>query len=259
MKAAVLGFAAGTRWLARGWRLFRVAPLAWLALVVAYLFAMLIINLVPLVGPVASLVLIPGLSVGFMAAARSCERGQAPQLPQLFEPLRDHPRELLALGAGYALAIAVVLAASALADGGALARWLVTGRSPPAEVLGTDAFLAALVAAGALYVPVLMLWWYAPVLCAWHRTPPARALFYSFFACLLNWRAFFGYGAALALVTIAVPSAVLTALALVAGEAGRAHIGPLVFGVVILVMPTLLASFYASYRDVFGAAEAGAA
>jgi hypothetical protein len=35
-----------------------------------------------------------------------------------------------------------------------------------------------------------MAYWYAPVLAGWHGLSPAKALFFSFVACLRNWRAF---------------------------------------------------------------------
>src|SRR5438094_9392625 len=46
--------------------------------------------------------------------------------------------------------------------------------------------------------PVLMAFWFATVLAAWNRIGAAQSLFYSFFAVLRNWRAFFVYGAVLA-------------------------------------------------------------
>ncbi len=35
--------------------------------------------------------------------------------------------------------------------------------------------------------------WFAPALVHWHAMSPAKALFFSFFACLRNWRAFAVY------------------------------------------------------------------
>jgi len=101
---------------------------------------------------------------------------------------------------------------------------------------------------------VMMLFWFAPVLVAWHSAAPAKALFFSFFACLINWRAFLTYGAATALVMLAVPLAALTLPLLLLG-ADRAKLAPLVLPLVVLMLPTLFASFYASYRDVFGGDE----
>jgi hypothetical protein len=101
----------------------------------------------------------------------------------------------------------------------------------------------------------MMMFWFAPVLTAWHSASPAKALFYSFFACLLNWRAFLAYGALTALVMVLVPLAALSLPLLLLG-AERTQMAPLVLPILLLLLPTLFASFYASYRDIF-ATEAG--
>jgi len=67
----------------------------------------------------------------------------------------------------------------------------------------------------------------------------------------MNWRAFLGYGAVTALVTLVVPFAVLTALTLF-GEGSQLPAATFVLPLMILLLPTLFASFYVSYRDVFG-------
>ena len=254
MQARVVGAGRGARWLGEGWRLFRAAPLGWLALVLAYWFIMTLVSLAPLVGVAAAGVLVPGMSVGFMVAARSAERGERLELRLLFDGLRQAPRAELVLGAVYLASLALVLAATALADGGALARWMVTGQRPDDTVLQSGAFVAAMAAAALLYAPVMMMFWFAPTLVAWHATHPAKALFFSFAACLINWRAFVAYGAAAALVTLVLPFVALTALVLLSGGVLRVNAMALVFPLLIILLPTLLASFYASYRDVFGAA-----
>ena len=73
MQARIVAAPRGARWLAEGWRLFRVAPLSWLALVFAYWLIMTLASLVPLLGVVAASVLVPPFAVGFMAAARAAE------------------------------------------------------------------------------------------------------------------------------------------------------------------------------------------
>ncbi len=259
MRARLVSFARGARWLAEGWRLFRVAPLAWLAIVFTYWLAMTLLSLVPLVGVVAAMALVPGFSVGFMSASRRCEQGEAPQISQLFDGFRERPRTQVALGLVYVVSVALVLAATVIADGGALAGWMVYGRAPDAGTLDAQAFLLAFAVATLLYLPVMMAFWFAPLLVAWHTLGAAQALFYSFFACLVNWRAFLGYGIATGAVTLAVPVLVLSALMLLTG--GEVHPGgmTLAFPLLMLLLPVLFASFYASYRDVFGAAEGGAA
>jgi hypothetical protein len=254
MQARIVSFASGLRWLLDGWRMFRAAPLGWLALVLAYWLLMTVISLVPLAGIVAACMLVPAFSVGFMAAGRAASHGGPVTPALLFDGFRHGVPAQIALGAVYLACLALVLSGSALADGGALARWMLTGRRPDEQTLQSEDFYAALGAAAALYTPVMMMFWFAPPLAAWHSSSAVKSLFFSFFACLMNWRAFLAYGALTALVMLAVPLLALSALLLASGGALQLPVAGLVFPLLVVLLPTLFASFYASYRDVFGAA-----
>jgi hypothetical protein len=107
--------------------------------------------------------------------------------------------------------------------------------------------------AALLYAPVMMMFWFSPPLAAWHGIAPLKALFFSLAAFLMNWRAFLAYAAVTALVVLVLPFLAVTVLMLVSGGALRGSGAALVFPLVVLLLPTLFASFYASYRDVFGA------
>ncbi len=100
----------------------------------------------------------------------------------------------------------------------------------------------------------MMMFWFAPALCAWHSIGVFKALFFSFFGFLFNWRAFLVYGAIVAAVIFALSllaRAVVPALGLASRESGNAAIAFLVM-VLLVVLSPLFASFYASYRDIFG-------
>jgi hypothetical protein len=249
MQARIVEARQGAQWLADGWRLFRAAPLGWLALVFAYWIIMTLLSVVPFIGVAAASIAVPAFSVGFMAAARAASHRAPVELAQLFDGFRHHLKSQLALGAVYLVCLSVLLSLTTLADDGALATWMTTGRRPADDVLQSDDFLQALVLAGLLYLPVLMMFWFAPPLAAWHGTGPAKALFFSFIACLLNWRPFLAYGAFSALVVLVVPLALLFALSLASFKVAAMS---LVFPILLVLLPTLFASFYASYRDVFG-------
>jgi hypothetical protein len=254
MQARIVQASRGARWLLDGWNLFRVAPLGWIAMVFAYWLLMTLVSVLPLVGVAAASILVPAFSVGFMAAARAASRRAPVELALLFDGFRNHWRSQLVLGVVYFAALGLVLAGSALADGGSLASWMLSGRRPADEVLRSDEFLLGLGTAAALYTPVLMAFWFAPPLAAWHGAPPAKALFFSFFACLMNWRAFLAYGAVSALLALALPLVVLWAVMLTSLKVAAIS---LVFPLLIVLLPTLFASFYASYRDVFANHEPG--
>lgn len=248
MQARIVQTWRGALWLADGWRLFRAAPLGWIAIVFAYWLIMTLVSVVPFVGVAAASILVPAFSVGFMAAARAAASRGPVELAQLFDGFRHHLRSQIILGVVYLACLGLVLAATALADEGALAGWMLAGKRPEDEVLQSEAFLTALVSAAALYGPVLMMFWFAPPLAAWHGAGPAKALFFSFFACLINWRAFLAYGAVTALLALALPLAVLSVVMLASLKVAAMS---LVFPLLIVLLPTLFASFYASYRDIF--------
>jgi len=255
MQARIVSAAHGARWMAEGWRIFRAAPFGWIVAVLGYWLLMSILSVVPLVGVAVAAVLVPAFSVGFMALARASARGGRGvplDTRLLFEGFRHEPRAQLALGAVYLASLALLLGASALADDGALAQWMLTGRRPSDEALYSDDFLAALGAAGALYAPVMLAFWFAPPLASWHGTGAAKALFFSFAASLMNWRAFLAYGAVAAALTLVLPLVLVTTLSLVAGGSQALPVAALVFPLLVLLLPVFFASFYASYRDVFG-------
>ena len=254
MQARIVQTGRGARWLADGWRMFRAAPLGWIAMVFAYWLIMTFVSVVPLIGVAAASILVPAFSVGFMAAARAADKRAPVELALLFDGFRRHLRSQILLGAIYFACLCLVLAATALADDGALASWMLAGSRPDDEVMRSDAFIGALACAALLYTPVLMMFWFAPPLAAWHAIAPAKSLFFSFFACLMNWRAFLAYGAVTALLALALPLALLSAVMLASLKVAAVS---LVFPLLIVLLPTLFASFYASYRDVFAVDDPG--
>ena len=249
MQARIVEARRGAIWLADGWRLFRAAPLGWLALVFAYWIIMTLASVVPIIGVAAASVMVPAFSVGFMAAARAASRRGPVELGLLVEGFRHHRNSQLVLGAIYFACLGLLLAATMLVDEGALATWMLSGKRPDEETLQSDDFLGALALAALLYAPVLMMFWFAPPLAAWHGIAPIKALFFSFFACLLNWRPFLAYGAVSALFALALPLLLLFVLMLASFKIAAMS---LVFPLLLVLLPTLFASFYASYRDIFG-------
>jgi hypothetical protein len=250
VQARIVAAARGVRWLGEGWQLFRVAPLAWLALACVYLLGTNILALVPVVGFVAALMLVPALTVGMMSAARAASHGVQPSLRMLGEGFRGEARAQLVLGAVYLVCSMLVFGGTALADPEGKLRAVLAGRAPEGELPPADLLLPIAVFALS-YAPVLLMFWFAPPLAAWHSTGALKALFFSFVACLMNWRAFLSYAATVVVMMMAVPLAALLALRAFGAELGVA-VASLVFPLLLMMLPTLFASFYVSYRDVFG-------
>ena len=114
----------GYVWFRQGIWLFRKNPLAFLTLFFTYLLVMTLASQIPVIGGVLPLVFIPGVAVGFMAACRNTIAGK-PVFPTiLVDGFHSYgpvvAKRLLVLGVLYVVAMALVLAGSALADGGML-------------------------------------------------------------------------------------------------------------------------------------------
>ena len=255
MRAQTLPAAAGWQWVRSGFAIYRRNPAMLSMLVIAYWFIVVFLNLFPLIGSLAASAVIPGLSVGLMQAARYIERGQMVTLPILFSGFRENARTLLILGMLYLLASLAVLGFSAVADGGALLKYMLAGsRAERALVEDADfTFSALLLAIG--MVPVLMAWWFAPVLVAWHRQPLGKSLFFSFMACRMNWQAFFVYGLGLLVVGALAPGFLLGALLNLLP--GLQHLATMLVTLLmtLVIAPAIFASFYVVYCDIFGISE----
>lgn len=255
MRAQNLPAAAGWQWVTGGFAIYRRNPLMFSMLVVTYWFIVVFLNVFPVVGALAASMVIPALSVGLMTAARGIERGQAVQLPMLFAGFRDNLRTLLLLGALYLLATLAVLGLSTIADGGDLLRYmLASSKAERALIEDADFTMPALIVA-IFMVPVLMAWWFAPVLAAWHRQPLGKSLFFSFVACYMNWRSFVVYGLGLFIVAAVVPGLLLGLLLIL--FPGLQQIAAVLVSVAmaLVIAPTVFASFYVAYRDIFGISE----
>ena len=109
-----------------------------------------------------------------------------------------------------------------------------------------------------LFTPLMMAYWYAPVLTAWHGCTPAKALFFSFFASMRNWRAFLAYGASLVVFAGLVPGLLLGLLSSLVPDSGSFFAALLSVPLLLVLAPTLFASFYVSYREVFVGIESDA-
>jgi hypothetical protein len=236
----------GWSWVVKGFAMFRKNPPMWLFLVLAYALALSVLHKVRYLGPSIALVLLPVFSVSFMFMCAVLEKGGALHPALLISGFRSRRPTLMVLGLLYLLSIAAALGLASLADAGALLVWFLLGQPPSLETLQDPSFASAALIASLATAPVMMAFWFAPVLAAWNRIGAAQSLFYSFFAVWRNWRAFLVYGAVITLAGLAILMLVGIVSLMLQADPGLAQSLALV-----LTFPTLFASFYASYRDVF--------
>jgi hypothetical protein len=259
MRALRLPAIRGLAWITEGYRLFAKSPLLLVLLILTYWFLMIASNVVPVLGPLVATALIPTFSVGLMVACRALDRGEAAEMNQLFAGFRTNFPVLLRLGLTYLVSTMAILAISALFDGGTLMKMMLLGVHPAADFADDDGLLLATEVALLLFVPVLMGFWFAPMLAAWHGVPAFKSLFFSYFACLRNLRAFLVYGVVLAILSIAVPAVVFAVLAAILQTQGAKLAVIVVMPFFFVLVATVFASFYTSYRDIFRDDEASAA
>lgn len=230
----------GWQWIVDGFGIFRKQPLLWIVLTALLVAIWMLSFMIPVLGPLLFNLFSPVFFAGLMMGCRSVERGDELELTHLFAGFQKHTAALVTIGGVYLVGTIVIVGIVFMAAGGAPPA--ATGKSGGEVQLLAETLRGmgpALLVALALYVPVLMLIWFAPMLVVFHDQKPADAMRLSFSACLVNWLTFLVYG---------VIVLVLWFIASI----------PLFLGLIVL-LPVLICSVYASYRDIFasGAATSG--
>jgi len=251
MQALLLPAAHGWRWIVEGFRLYRRNPPLLTLLALNYWLFFLLVFLVPFVGPFAANIVLQTLSVTVMNGCRAVDQGQSVALDIVWSGFKRNLPTLLKLGALY-LACELAIAALLVGMYGAqLIESVNLGGKPGAEPgLDDDVLLSFLYAALALTLPLMLSFWFAPLLVAWKDMAALKALFFSIVAVARNWRAFVLYGAAAMLLTAVAPG-LLRALFAFSDALVTVASAAVTIVLVFVAMPTLFASVYVSYREVF--------
>ncbi|MFN9806268.1 MAG: BPSS1780 family membrane protein [Betaproteobacteria bacterium] len=235
--------AAGPRWLLGGLRLLRRQPLGLPAMVGAYLTLLLLPALLPFIGPFLSGVVSPFATVGLMQCCREVDQGRAPTLAQYVQTFRDTRMRdtLFRLGlVNGALLMLVALLAMLLVPA-------PVGDASPASI--EELPLQAALVRVLLYLPVLVLMLFAPLLAGWHGMSPPKAMFGSAVAMLRNFGAMLLYGVtALALVLLA---SVIALAVLAAIIPSRDILALLTAPIALVLMTVVQASLYPMYLSIF--------
>lgn len=217
-------------WLRQGWALFIANPGVWIACAVLTLVIVLGLSIVPLVGHLASNLLLPVLGAGLLYLCRRQSDGATPEIGDLFIGFKQHTGNLVVLGVIYTLAVLAIVFVIALVVGGGMAGGMMTGQMIGLGMM-FGSMLLAIVLVVTLSTPVIMAMWFAPALVFFNAMPPVEAMKASFYACLKNWLAFLVYGVILFVLFF------FAAL-------------PIGLGFLVLI-PVLAGALYASYRDIF--------
>lgn len=224
----------GISWWTEAWALFTKNAGLWIVLALIMIVIFVVLGFVPVLGGIATALVLPPFTAGWLLAARKVEGGGALEVGDLFAGFRDKLTPLLVVGA-LLLAAGVVTALVAGALGlGAVFGMIVGGthHSPAGIMAAFGAGMFALLVVLALGMLITMAVWFAPALVVFRNVAPVDALKESFAACLKN----------------IVPFLLYSILYLVA-----AIIASIPFGLGWVVLaPVLMLTAYTSYRDVFG-------
>lgn len=249
MQARQLPFQRGWAWLYEGFYLWRRNPALLTFASFGYLLILVLISAVPLIGqPIASL-LMPVLSLGVLNTCKAIEDGRKSGPDILFSGFKSNVPALMAVGGIYLAGSLLVLMITMLFDDGMLMNVLNGQADDAAELPALTDVLPGLLVAVALSTPVLMAYWFAPILVGWWGISGPKAMFFSFVACVRNWRPFLAFSIALMVVAGILPSLVLGIL----GAISPFLSSLLLLIVPLVIIPVLFASFYINVRDVFQA------
>ena len=254
----------GLRWLRQGFALWARRPLAFVGLFTFFLFAILLLMaLVPVLGGMLGMALLPMLSLGFMIASRSAAAGGPVHAMQLIEGLR-HPdraqrKAQWCLCGAYALASMAVITTADWVDAGlfeALQREMAASggagtASPALQAILADprllqGMLVRIGLAGLLSVP----FWHAPALVHWGGQGALQALFSSTVALWRTRGAFAVYllGWSAAMLAVAGLVALLGSL-----FGARQALGILTLPIGLIFSAAFYVSLWFSFADTFGA------
>ena len=157
-------------------------------------------------------------------------RNQDLEINHLFEGFKHNTSQLVAVGGIYMLSLLLVAVVVVLTLDAATVELLIQGKDLSTEQ--ADAMTMPLLLALLFVLPVLMAYWFAPVLAGLHDLTAIEAMKLSFNACFKNMLPFFLYGLIFMVLLI---------------------IAIIPFGIgLIVVVPMMMTSLYTSYADVFG-------
>ncbi len=231
-EARAVGAGRGWDWIVEAFALFRLQPGMWILMVVILGVLFVLMSMIPVLGSLASALLLPIFGAGLMLGCRALDREGTLEMSHLFAGFKEKTGNLVMIGVFNLVGWAVMAIAVIAVVGGGVFMGAMRGGSIGAGMSIVSVLIAGLLVA-ALSVPLYMATWFAPALVVLHDVAPVDALKASFFACLRNW------------IPFTVYSVVLLVLGLLAAI-------PLGLGYLVL-LPVLAASIYTAYRDLFRA------
>ncbi|MCF8172387.1 MAG: hypothetical protein K9J49_08135 [Candidatus Methylopumilus sp.] len=255
MQAIALNALSGWRWISDGWALFRTQPLAFFSWAMFISLLLMVASIAPPIGPIVFVILMPAVTVVTLSAGRHAAQGDKMLLNMWLEPLKPSGvfKRLVGMGALYLvtcllLGLLAFLPFAAEVSEALKAMTDANNLMPLLEAVRTPMIIFAV-----FYMLMAAIFWYAPVLVAWHQLSVTRALFFSGIACWRNKWVFLVYGISWLGVFLAIDSALslLVWIGLPNTIAATVQVPINIVGGAVLYC-----SFYPSYASVFMTTDA---
>jgi len=244
--------ASGWAWVKQGFAIFRKQPAEISTLFVLYIILSSMLTLIPFVGPILRMMLLPTFSMAFMQASFDVQRGTRVFPKVLFVGFRMPAFKLLVVsGVLYLLAILIAVFAANIVSDGVFWQLFNSPDAPDEKVLQSSGMASAMLVMFLVYGAISVLLWFVAPLIAWQNMSVGKAVFFSFFAVVRASKAFAVYIAAWAGIFIIVFSAVASVLELVIGKPDPILLLPFV----ILLTTIAQCTVYPSYEQIFGAPQ----
>ena len=235
IKPNVVPIGRGSGWLFDGFGYFKKDALPWMGAFLLLFVITVASEFVPLIGGIAVQLLMPVFFGGLILGCHAQAQGGEFTVNHLFAGFSKNTAQLLVVGVLYlagmlAIVLLLVVLIFILPGGTALLEQMETVDAETIQQ-GTSQLLLLLLVGMALYLPLLMAFWFAPALIVLHDVSPVQAIKLSFMGCLVNILPFTLYG----LVAL-----VLSVLAII----------PFLLGLFVLC-PMITASIYISCREIY--------
>jgi uncharacterized membrane protein len=227
----------GTSWIGTAYsNHFKGNALAWIGAFVVLVILSMVLQIIPLLGPLAYALLSPVFAGGMMLGARAQDEGEDFTVGHLFSGFKQSTGQLVMIGVLYLVASILILVFIGVMMGGSMAMLgMMMGMEDPAatEAMVQDptAILLPILLMLLLFIPLMMAYWFAPALVAIDGISALSAMKMSFVGCIKNILPFLLY------------SIVMLILMVVAAI-------PLFLGYLV-VLPLMIATMYTAYRDIY--------
>jgi uncharacterized membrane protein len=218
----------GWQWIVDGFNLFKLNLGIWIVNLIILFVILMVLAFIPFIGQLATYILFPIFGGGLMLGCHALTHNEPLEVGHLFAGFREKAGPLAVVGVLYLVGLIVVLLVTSVFVGFGLVGTLFTGGRPAMSI--TMLMLGALILL-ALSIPLVMAIWFAPALVVFHDLQPMDALKQSFTGCMRNIVPFLVYG------ILGFVIGIIATIPL--------GLGWLVWG------PTLVASVYTSYRDIY--------